>query len=132
MTTMRLDHLLARGQEAFATGRFFEAQQVWEAAAREAGVLLRGWVQALATLSGGMVAAEEHRLATAERLLARGVGALVHAPAAIVTVDVDTARAAADAYLVALRGERQPMGHEPVWLEPAARPAVARAVERSA
>ncbi len=74
------DDLLARGERAFGGGRFFEAQVQWETEALAASGETRAWIQGLATIAAGMLAREEQRLATAERLIARGRWMLAKAP----------------------------------------------------
>jgi hypothetical protein len=96
--------LLGRGAEAFTARRFYEAQSLWEAEALGTQAPTRGFIQGLATIAAGMLALDERRVGTAERLLARGRWLLAAAPAHVGTTDVGAVRAAADVVLAALRG----------------------------
>ena len=63
----------------------------------------RNWVQGLATIASGMLALDEHRIGTAERLLARGRWLCATAPETVGNADVGAVRAAADVMLQTLR-----------------------------
>lgn len=95
--------LLARGQRAFAAGHFYEAQSYWEAEALVHSGDRRAAIQGLATIAAGMLALDEQRHRTAERLLARGRWMLTSAPAFMGGADVGAVRAAADVVVTALR-----------------------------
>lgn len=95
--------LLSRGQRAFAGRRFYEAQSLWEAEALVGSGDTRTWLQGLATIAGGMLALDEQRVRTAERMLARGRTMLASAPDMLGGANVGAARAAADVVLTALR-----------------------------
>jgi hypothetical protein len=95
--------LLSRGQRAFAGRRFYEAQSLWEAEALVASGETRTWLQGLATIAGGMLALDEQRIRTAERMLARGRTMLVSAPEKLGGASVGAVRAAADVVVAALR-----------------------------
>lgn len=95
--------LLARGQIAFAGRRFYEAQSLWEAEALGSSGTTRGWIQGLATVAAGMLALDEQRVGTAERLLSRGRWLLASAPASVGNADAAAIRAAADVVITALR-----------------------------
>ncbi len=96
--------LLARGQEAFAGRRFYEAQSLWEAEALGTSPPTRGFIQGLATIAAGMLALDEQRVGSAERLLARGRWLLATAPDRVGSADAGAVRATADVVLAALRG----------------------------
>jgi hypothetical protein len=95
--------LLARGQRAFADGRFYEAQSFWEAEALVHSGERRTVIQGLATIASGMLALDEGRHRTAERLLARGRWMIGSAPDSLGGADVGAVRAAADVVVTALR-----------------------------
>jgi hypothetical protein len=95
--------LLERGGLAFGGGRFLEAQILWEAEARHASSALRAIIAALAQVAAGMLAHDEQRLATAERLLADGAAGLTYAPAWIDGVDVTSVRTTAETIIAQLR-----------------------------
>lgn len=95
--------LVARGQRAFHGGRFYEAQSLWEAEALVATGERRTWLQGLATIASGMVALDEQRVGSAERILGRGRWMLATAPELLGAADVGAIRAAADVVLTALR-----------------------------
>jgi hypothetical protein len=94
---------VARGQQAFAGRRFYEAQSLWEAEALGLSGATRGFLQGLATVAAGMLAVDEQRFGTAERLLTRGRWMLAHAPDTLGSADVAAVRAAAEVVLGALR-----------------------------
>jgi hypothetical protein len=95
--------LLARGQQAFAGRRFYEAQSLWEAEALGATAPTRDWIQGLATIAAGMLALDEQRVGSAQRLLSRGRWLLASAPETVGNADAGAVRAAADVMLLALR-----------------------------
>jgi predicted metal-dependent hydrolase len=95
--------LLARGQRAFAAGRFYEAQSLWEAEALVYSGEKRAAIQGLATIAAGMLALDEQRARVAERLLTRGRAMLAAAPEVLGGADVGAVRAAADVVVTALR-----------------------------
>lgn len=95
--------LLERGGLAFSRGRFLEAQILWEAESRHASTALRAIIEALARVAAGMLAHDEQRLTSAERLLADGATALTYAPAWIDGVDVSSVRTVAETILAQLR-----------------------------
>jgi hypothetical protein len=95
--------LLTRGQRAFAGRRFYEAQSLWEAEALVASGETRTWLQGLATVAGGMLALDEQRIRSAERMLSRGRVMLGSAPEMLGGARVGAVRAAADVVLTALR-----------------------------
>src|SRR5688572_13566370 len=95
--------LLARGQRAFAAGRFYEAQSMWEAEALVHSGPTRLTIQGLATIAAGMLALDEQRFRPAERLLARGRAMLAASPEVLGAADVGAVRAAADVMVTALR-----------------------------
>ena len=95
--------LVGRGQRAFAGGRFYEAQSLWEAEALVATGDRRTWLQGLATIASGMLALDEQRVHSAERLLARGRWMLASSPELLGGADVGAVRAAADVVVTALR-----------------------------
>jgi hypothetical protein len=103
MVWRQSDDLLARGLIAFSKGLFFEAQALWEAEALAASMQTRPQIQALATIAAGMLALDEQRLTTAERLLSRGAAALAFAPNQLGGVDISAVRAAADVMVTAVR-----------------------------
>jgi hypothetical protein len=95
--------LLTRGQRAFEGRRFYEAQSLWEAEALVTSGEKRTWLQGLATIAGGLLALDEQRLRTAERMLARGRSMLSGAPEMIGGANAGAVRAAADVVVMALR-----------------------------
>jgi hypothetical protein len=95
--------LLSRGQRAFAGRRFYEAQSLWEAEALVAAGEMKMWIQGLATIASGMLALDEQRIRSAERLLARGRVMLSAAPETIGAANVGAVKAAADVVIMALR-----------------------------
>jgi hypothetical protein len=95
--------LLARGQRAFAEGRFYEAQSLWEAEALVHSGATRQTIQGLATVAAGLLALDEQRVRQAERMLARGRAMLAAAPEVLGGADVGAVRAAADVVVTALR-----------------------------
>jgi hypothetical protein len=95
--------LLLRGQRAFEGRRFYEAQSLWEAEGLVATGDRRGWIRGLSTVAAGLLALDEQRIGSSERLLARGRFMLATAPDALGNVDVNVVRSAADVVLNALR-----------------------------
>jgi hypothetical protein len=63
----------------------------------------RGWIEGLAMIAEGMLALEERRVHSADRLLTRGRWMLAAAPDRLGEIDLVAARAAADEVIASLR-----------------------------
>jgi hypothetical protein len=75
---------------------------VWLAESLATGGETRGWIEGLAMIAEGMLALEERRVRSAERLLTRGRWMLSAAPDRLGEIDLVAARAAADEVVAAL------------------------------
>lgn len=95
--------LLGEGQEAFRSGGFRAARALWKAEALASSAYSRDWIEGLSLVAAGFQELEDDRPRRAERLLAKGLQRLQHAPGVLDGIDVAAVRRAAIVLRVALR-----------------------------